>query len=163
MVTHLFPAFLEDRNEYARVAEYWVREVWEQIDPYARSAFAWRQPWAEVDWEKHEVLRDGNPIFSAYSAQEQKAIRVIQHPPTSPDIEFEMWLDTFGGPSSDADAIQELVISCALSEEVREQAYRRIKQWVRGPISNHFDWQADGSGPFIESFAKGAELSLAVD
>lgn len=162
MIEHYYPTFLESVEEYARAVRYWIDQVWDRVDCWAREEHGWRQPWADIDWESHEVFRDGNPIFSAYSQREQKAIRVIQHPPTRSDVEFEFWLDTFGGPPSDPRAIRELVISCALSDEVAERAYERMEAWVReGIISNAFRREQPVSDHFAESLSRSEILSLA--
>jgi hypothetical protein len=161
MVEHLFSSFLEDREEYGQAVDYWVK-LWEDVDADLREQFGWKHPWMVSDWRTHDVFMDGNPIFSAYSPQVQKGIRVIQHPPhTFDEIEFDMWLDTFGGPSSDPNAIRELVICCALSEEAAGRAYELIREWVQGPLSNSFQRQDTLSGAFIESFSRGAELAVA--
>ena len=71
-------------------------------------------------------MRDGNPIFSAVSPTLRRAVRIIQHEPSSDELELEHWLDTFQGD----EPISELVISCALSEQVQEKAAGLIRSWI---------------------------------
>jgi len=151
MVRHLFPEFLEDATQYTKAVEYWVG-LWEQIDLRLRARHEWRQPWLSSNWQENPVFRDGNPIFSAYSPITQKGIRIIQHPPSSPNLEFEHWLDTFGGPLTDSEAIRELVIACALSEEASIYVLERMRDWVCGDLSDRFQQQSSMGDPFIQSF-----------
>ena len=85
-------------------------------------------------------VRDGNPIFSAYSPERRCGIRVIQYPPESDHLEFDWWLDTFGGPVTDPQAIRELVIACALSKEASRRAFELMEEWcIRGEITERYD------------------------
>lgn len=112
MVKHLFPKFLEDLSEYERAEDYWLR-LWRQIDDRHGRRRGWRQPWlSNGTMGNGERLRDGNPIFSAYSPVTGCGIRVIQYPTTSSAVEFGYWLDTFGGKLGEPGVIRELVISC---------------------------------------------------
>ena len=103
-------------------------------------AQSWRHPWLSSGVVAGEELRDGNPIFSAYSPENRYGIRVIQYPPESDRLELDWWLDTFGGPATDPQAIRELVIACALSEEASRRAFELMKEWcVRGEITERYD------------------------
>jgi hypothetical protein len=133
MVCHLLEKFLEDRAEYAGAVDYWVG-LWEKVEPSWRERTGWQQPWLFSGWQEHPEFMDGNPMFSAWSPQERKGIRVIQYAPTSEDLEFDFWLDTFGGAPGDPDSIQTLVIACALSDEAAQLALEEIGRWVRGTI-----------------------------
>jgi hypothetical protein len=132
MVQHLFPTFLESREEYAQAVQHWV-DLWNQMN--VRERDSWRHPWMGNDWENHDVFMDGNPIFTAHTPVFQKGTRIIQYPPTCSHIEFNCWLDTFGGPLTDPDAIQELVISCALSEEASLLAFQLMEAWIVGGVT----------------------------
>lgn len=150
MAEHLFPDFLDNREQYAKATDWWV-QLWEGIDPPLRAQNGWIQPWMLGDWQRHAVFRDGNPIFSAYSSQKQRGIRVIQHAPTTDAVEFDAYFDTFGGAPSDPDAIFELVISCALSEEVRDMARARMRVWISDSVeevSRRFLGLASSESPF---------------
>ncbi|HET6883647.1 MAG TPA: hypothetical protein VFI31_26070 [Pirellulales bacterium] len=116
--------------EYTAAEQLWAR-VWAQVAEDDRLRGGWRAPWF-----KPQPPNDGNPIFSAISESQRKAIRVIQYEPTSEDEEFDYWFDTFGGEATDADSIRELVIACALSVESAEAAGKLISSWVRGVLTD---------------------------
>ena len=82
-------------------------------------------------------MRDGNPIFSAVSPTLRRAVRIIQHEPSSDELELEYWLHTFQGD----EAISELVISCALSEQAEREAGELIRAW----IASLGGWDRNGS------------------
>jgi hypothetical protein len=134
MANHLFPRFLEDRSEYRRAAAFWT-QLWERIDLQGPSLRGWQHPWFAVDLDGPPDLLDGNPIFSAVSPERRQGVRIIQYPPTSGELELEWWLDTFGGPADDPDAIHELVISCALSDKAAAKATELIRAWLDGGLS----------------------------
>src|SRR5262249_60301981 len=97
-----------------------------------------------------DSLRDGNPIFSAFSPTLRRGVRVIQHPPTLNTLEFEFWLDTFGGRLIDPASIYELVIACALSTEVRTRPIALIQPWEYGQqIRIEFDEPEILAAPLI--------------
>ena len=123
---HLFPRFLTDESEYAKAEAFWTA-LWERIAPDERRQRGW-----SAEWFRPQPPKDGNPIFTAVSELRRKAIRVIQYEPTSDGLEIDFWLDTFGGDLTDPDAIVELVISCALSVETAQKAYKFITSWVIG-------------------------------
>ncbi len=128
MVRHLHARFLEDASEYRSVVTFW-RTLWEKVSPTTRTARGWQHPWLFTGSDEDTVFMDGNPIFSAYSPTRLRGIRVIQYPPESGDLEFDCWLDTFGGKLEEPGVIRELVIACALSEEAAQQARELMEQW----------------------------------
>jgi hypothetical protein len=103
--------------------------LWQQVDRPARERFGWQQPWYQP---LPRSLGEGNPIFSAVSPVLRRGIRLIQHAPTEPGLEIQAWPDYFGGSPSDADRIEELVISCALSDQASEVASTLMELWVKG-------------------------------
>jgi|RhiMetdeSRZDD1v2_1073273.scaffolds.fasta_scaffold49377_5 hypothetical protein len=132
MIHHLFADFLDDSNVYRQVVEYW-RDLWTRLEPLKRGQLEWIEPWLSTG---APTILDGNPIFSAYSPKLRKGIRVVQYPPASADdVEFDYWLDTYGGDITDPQSIQELVISCALSEESARLSRLVIEPWLSGPVS----------------------------
>lgn len=128
MVTHIYTRFLQDDRAYRGSEAHWAR-LWEQVDPPSRERFGWQQPWFEP---LPRSLGEGNPIFSAVSRKLRRGIRVIQHEPTQPGLEVQAWQDYFGGDSSDRDRIEELVISCALSDRASEAVFSLWEPWVKG-------------------------------
>ena len=109
MITHIYSHFLTQMHEYAAVEKYWIN-LWEQIEPNTRQG--WQQPWFQP---LPPSISEGNPIFTAVSLVNRRAIRIIQFEPTENTLEFVAYPDTFGGSSFDPKVIHELVISCALS------------------------------------------------
>ncbi len=136
MVTHRFAKFLKDPSQYARAVDYWV-QLWERVDPPRRLVDGWEHPWFSTRLGDGSLDMDGNPIFSAFSPSLRKGIRIIQDVPTRDDtVELDCWQDTFGGSCTDPEAIRELVIACALSDEAGDLALQMMRDWVEGkPIS----------------------------
>jgi hypothetical protein len=128
MVKHLFSNFLEDEMVYKEAERFWI-DLWEQIDPETRARHGWQQPWFGP---LPPTISEGNPIFSAVSLRERRGIRIIQAAPMENGLEFVAYPDTFGGSIFDPEAINELVISCALSEEAARLASSKMIAWVEG-------------------------------
>src|SRR5881396_1945353 len=103
MVQHLYSNFLSDPREYARAEKFW-QDLWEDLIR-AAGVTEWESPWLGAP------LRDGNPIFSAISHSRGRGVHVIQHAPTSEDVELVWWLDKFGEERIDQ-IVYQLVISC---------------------------------------------------
>jgi hypothetical protein len=128
VVNILFANFLKNPDEYRLSERYWL-ELWEQTDPVDRERFQWTYPW--VGTGSPDIL-DGNPIFSACSLVLRRGIRVIQTEPVGPELDIHAWLDTFGGDVADPDRIDELVISCSLSDAASQFALSYMRPWMRG-------------------------------
>lgn len=134
MVTHLFPDLLHDAQQYERAVRHWV-ELWNSIGALPKQLYDWRHPWLNAHTADGSMLMDGNPMFSAVSLPLKRAIRIIQHEPTSDHVEFELWLDTFGGTATDPGAICELVMACALSDVASVRAFEAMDAWIHdGPM-----------------------------
>jgi hypothetical protein len=128
MVKHLFSKFLEDEKAYLEAERFWI-DLWERIDTETRVRNGWKQPWFQP---LPPSISEGNPIFSAVSLREKRGIRIIQSAPAENGLEFVTYPDTFGGSTLDPNAINELVISCALSEEAARAALSKMVDWVEG-------------------------------
>jgi hypothetical protein len=128
MIEHLYANFLNDPREYALSEQHWIN-LWNQLEPHCRTDKGWHQPWFEP---LPPSLGAGNPIFTAVSPVLRRGIRVIQHQPTETSLEIQAWLDFFGGSSDDVDRIEEIVISCALSDSASRAALSLMKPWVSG-------------------------------
>jgi hypothetical protein len=128
-MTHLFPTFLTNESDYQRAEDFWTLEIWGKVSEISRTIGGWRP-----NWFQPQPPRDGNPIFTAISDVQRKAIRVIQYEPGADSLEFDFWLDTFGGSPTDPRAIRELVIACSLSTESAQKARELIASWVSGEI-----------------------------
>jgi hypothetical protein len=140
MIEHIDRGFLTDAATYAHSEEFW-RQLWDRVDESARKNFGWVQPWFQP---LPRELAEGNPVFSAVSSQLCRGIRVIQYEPTRNEVEIQAWLDSFGGGHKDSSPIDELVISCALSNLSAEIARGLMIPWVQG---KSVTFGQDGSDP----------------
>jgi hypothetical protein len=125
MVQHLYRGFLTDAGIYESAQARWGH-LWEKLVASERSNTEWKAPWFAPQFVNETPMRDGNPIFSALAPSLKRGIRIIQHEPTSDQVELDYWLDTFEGD----ERISELVISCALSDQAEQQASKLIRSWI---------------------------------
>ena len=123
MVKLIDECFLTNPQQYRHAEQFWLG-LWNEIVQEAGVSNLWQTPWLGTP------LRDGNPIFSAVSPSLRRGVSIIQHASTASEMELAAWLDKFGELGVD-EVIDELVISCALSEEAAEQAQRLLAEWVR--------------------------------
>jgi hypothetical protein len=128
MVIDLFSQFLLDPEQYKLSERHW-EGLWNRIDSLDRDRFVWTPDWLGTGSLN---IKDGNPIFSAYSPVLRRGIRVIQEEPIKPGLDIQAWLDTFGGDIMSPDHTDELVISCVLSDVASEIARSLMTPWVRG-------------------------------
>lgn len=122
MVQHIDSDFLTDHEQYRHAEQYW-EELWRRLMSQAGPGEKWQHPWLGAP------VRDGNPMFSAMSAELRRGVHVIQHAPTAEDVELVWWRDRFGEEGLD-EVVDQLVISCALSREAAEQASALMWSWV---------------------------------
>jgi hypothetical protein len=122
MVRHITADFLTNPRQYQRAERYW-RELWDRLGRETGVAEQWRTPWLATP------LRDGDPIFSAVSTALRRGVHIIQHAPTCDAVELEAWVDRFGEQDKD-EVIEQLVISCALSEEAAAVAQQLVHRWL---------------------------------
>jgi hypothetical protein len=148
MVRHIAADFLTDQRQYHLAERYW-RELWDRLVAEQGVAEQWRSPWLGAP------LRDGDPMFSAVSTGLRRGVHVIQHGPTSEAMELQAWVDRFGEEGKD-DVIEQLVISCALSEEAAARAGQVMRSWVvAGELLASDERLSDrGDGPAREGGAK---------
>jgi len=128
MISHIYPNFLEDVQEYKASVRHW-EELWRQVGKCELEKYQWTYPW--ISTGSPDIL-DGNPIFSAFSPVLLRGIRIIQHEPTSSKLEIQAWPDYVGGDIADPASIRELAISCALSSETARIALDLMRPWVAG-------------------------------
>jgi hypothetical protein len=94
-------------------------QLWNSMDRFARDLDGWTAPWLDTS------MRDGNPIFSAWSPTLRRAIRIIQHGEADT---FAVWRNTFAKGS--AGAVDELVINCALTDDHVDRARELVAAWL---------------------------------
>jgi len=125
---YLFPDFLNDPKEYAKAEKLWV-QTWFALIKRPGHQKDWKVPWFENKFGNGEPCLDGNPIFSAVDRRRRIAVRVLQTPLAAdggPDLIH--WTDTFG--KGDPEELDELVISCVLSDDTLVQATDRMTKWA---------------------------------
>lgn len=130
-MAELFPGFLADETLYLASRAHWATLLRRETEGLES---IWREPWFEP---LPLSVEEGNPIFSAVDAANRRGLRILQFPPeevtSDEETEFDWWLDTFAG--DEPEAINELVISCSLTEENSGKAAMLIRRWVRGETS----------------------------
>ncbi len=68
----LFPDFLTDRQQYHDAETLWQRR-WVKLLERLREAEVWESPWMGTTFGDGTPMLDGDPIFSAVSAERCKA------------------------------------------------------------------------------------------
>lgn len=120
-----FINFLSDNREYELAEKYWA-DIYECINDKLPEEQKW-QFWFETVRADGLKLKNGNPILARWHPKSKKAIRVIQEEAESvEDSYISAWMDTFD------ENINELVISCTLTEETELKAIKLISHYMTG-------------------------------
>jgi hypothetical protein len=127
MVQPLFPNFLNDPNEYRQAEALW-RERWDELVRRLGQQPQWVTPWLTSTFADGTPFADGNPIFSAVAAGRRLGVRVIQVEPSEEPRELAVWTDTFA--EGEPDAIKELVIACALTQQTLGESLALMERWI---------------------------------
>ena len=149
MASNLFPNFLTDDLQYAASENHWV-ELWLKVDRMDREIYKWSYPWLGTG---SPTIKDGNPIFSAFSPVLRRGVRVVQLEPLGENLDIQAYRDFFGGDFNDPESICELVIACTLSLEGSKIALELMKPWVRG---EDLEFVTDESGLSISITSVGS-------
>ncbi|MGH2732252.1 MAG: hypothetical protein ACRDJG_04835 [Actinomycetota bacterium] len=128
MVHRLYEHFLENPDEYRASENYWAnlaRDVARDLQ-----VEEWRPWWIPRSYADGTPFEhDGNPIFDARSERLGRAFTVIQHAPTSNEIEIAAWLKHY--PEEYVELPRyELVINLSLSEESAAKAEELLRKWM---------------------------------
>jgi hypothetical protein len=125
---YLFPDFLKDPKEYEKAERLWA-QTWSVLIKRLGQRKNWKVPWFENKFGNGEPCLDGNPIFSALDRRRRIVVRVLQAPPDSErEDDFNYWTDIFG--RGDPEELDELVISCVLSDETLAKATDLMTKWA---------------------------------
>ena len=126
---YLFPKFLEDAGQYAEAEKLWLH-AWSSVVKRLGQEKRWKVPWFEPKFGNGTPMMDGNPIFTALDRSRRMVIRVIQAP-TDAEREDDLtyWIDKFA--KGDPEELDELVISCVLSDETLAKATDLMTRWAR--------------------------------
>ena len=127
MTKCLLPNFLQDANEYQSAEALW-RNRFNQLVSDAGESHLWHSPWIATSSGDATPFRDGNPIFSAVCPSRRLGIRIIQLPPTAASKPLTSWTDKFA--QGEPEEIDELVISCILTDETFARASDGINRWI---------------------------------
>jgi len=127
MVKYLFPEFLSDSGQYSEAEKTW-RCAWEELVRRSDAFDLWQSPWLNTNFANGIPCRDGNPIFSCICPSRRVGIRVIQLPPSENPRELYFWTDTFA--KGEPEWVDELVISCALTQVTLYDAVDLMNQWI---------------------------------
>lgn len=122
--------FLQSPQAYEEARRFW-RLLWEEARSQHHSN--WRTPWLN---EPTAALRDGNPIFTAWSPVLRRGVRIVQRPASAGVPDLSYWLDVFGGALHEPDAVEELVLNCSPTLELEPQLRALLSSWISGaPLS----------------------------
>ena len=137
MVHTLYNGFLENRRIYNLVEASW-RKYFDHISNKNQLHYK-----TYINNKSRQgKLYDGNPIFSAYFPEVNRAVRIIQVASENNSIDISAWLDKIDLQKDQV--LDELVIDLALSREAKEIAKDLIEKWVIEKLSsknwqNHYD------------------------
>lgn len=123
MVQFLYSNFLENKKIYNLAQASWKRFFDSLVLEHGISY----TPYINQHSNQGKMY-DGNPIFSAYFKDKNRAVRIIQIEPTEDQYEIHSWIDTF--ELNPNEKIDELVIDLVLSSKTKAIAEDLIYQWV---------------------------------
>ena len=135
MVRHIFRDYLLFEDQYEHVRAFWKDLVENEARRSAQDG-EW-QPWIpRTFFDGTPIPVDTGPICDARSVDAKRALRILQGPPESNDVEIAAWLTSFnytdsGGPGP----TDELIINLSLSEESAAIARTLIASWMDKRIS----------------------------
>src|ERR1700681_4223953 len=115
--------FLKSAESYEEAQRFW-RGLWEEVSQGRE--VGWQTPWLQ---EPPATLRDGNPIFTAWSHALRRGIRIIQREPSSHVPDLTYWLDVFGGNLREPNAVEELVLNCSPRSEIIHPLKALMSSW----------------------------------
>jgi hypothetical protein len=132
MERFLFPDFLNDSEQYQQAQDLWQR-TWNELVAEVGQTSLWQTPFYATTFADGTPCRDGDPIFSAVDPTRKIGVRVIQFEPTGHVGELASWRNTFA--KGEPEEIEELVISCSLTDSTLSKACDLIRQWItKGPV-----------------------------
>ncbi|MEH2324168.1 MAG: hypothetical protein V7K32_11435 [Nostoc sp.] len=130
MVKHLFKTFLSNIQEY-KASEYFWRNLCESILIKNQGQEHGWEIWLNIHFIDGTPFLDGSPIYSLISPDNRKGICIYQDEPSKATMSIVAWMDKFGSIDDDENFIEELVITCELSEESSQLAGELMETWVK--------------------------------
>jgi hypothetical protein len=128
----LFRNFLVDPIQYRACQRFWESMVLD-VASEVGDREAWRTRIATYA-DGSPLAQDGNPIYEAWSEALDRSLRIIQHEPMGPAVEFAAWVDD--EPPGSLLPRHDLAINLSLSAESAELARRLIRSWLQADTSS---------------------------
>lgn len=129
MVRHLHKRFLSNAKEYRESENFWCNLCEKSIESNTNNS-KWKV-WFNTYYADGTPFLDGSPIYSLISSNKKKGVAIYQEEPTIDNIKITAWMDKFGAVDKNDDFVEELVITCELSEESAKIAEELITEWVK--------------------------------
>ncbi|ULQ51702.1 hypothetical protein [Flavihumibacter fluvii] len=135
----LYREFLKDKRIYNLNVSYWRVKLQKTLEQKISS----KEQLFKNKNQKGKGFYDGNPIFSFYNSQNEKAIRIIQEDPedivTYTEIKLiEAWFDKVIIPYSENDKeVSELVISLYLTKSSVDKCIYLVTLWFKGELNTN--------------------------
>ncbi len=101
-------------------AENFWNDQWERLRPVESAGATWQTPWLDASFH------DGNPVFSSWSADLRRGIRVLHERDSSAKAH---WFDRFGERGS-PDEVAELVVAYDARSADAQLVARLIERWI---------------------------------
>ena len=123
----LFTDFLSNPRAYRQVQAYWKLYF-----DYLGAKYGFQY----APYLPESAEQTGNPIFNAYVAATNKAVRIIQIDPedVSEDHNFEAWVDLLTLEEG-AEPLEELVLHLMLNPTTELTSRLLIQPWLSGKLS----------------------------
>lgn len=127
MTKFLYADFLENKRTYNLAQGAWKRLFSSLLQEYG---YTYTPYINQTQNGKKEY--DGNPIFSAFIPEINRAIRIIQVAPDDDGDEISAWIDDI----ELKEKVKELVLDLKLSKKAKSTARDIIKAWLIDQLDN---------------------------
>jgi hypothetical protein len=134
----LYQQFLNDKSIYNLNVSYWRVKLQKALN----EKISTKDQLIKNKNDKGKSFYDGNPMFSYFNPQKDKAIRVIQEDPTFivsySDIKLiEAWITKIFiiDRNSEEREVPELVISLFLTSSTVDKCVQLAKEWFSGDLT----------------------------
>lgn len=126
MAKFLYADFLENKRAYNLAQGYWSRLISSLLKKHGYTYIPYIN---QMQNGKKEY--DGNPIFSAFIPEIERAIRIIQVSPDEEGDDITAWIDDIDLDGKiEAGKTEELVLDLKLSKEAKMLAKDLIEKWI---------------------------------
>jgi len=138
----LYQNFLKDNRIYSLTKSWWKKEFYKKIignnSKFAKGIDSeWIFDWHNDNFNTKKELRDGNPIFTVFSIEQKKLVRIIQEEVETKTLqdstEISAWIQQGFYPK---EKTPELVISLELSRNSSKIAFEWIKKWFDNELED---------------------------